>query len=85
MKQAGIVREIDKLGRIVIPSEYRTTLGIESGDPIEILGEKDRVVLRRYVPGCVFCGTTKNLVELDGKLVCPSCVSRLNELVAQAK
>lgn len=85
MKQAGIVRDIDKLGRIVIPSEYRSTLGIESGDPIEILGEKDRIVLRRYVPGCIFCNSTKNLIELEGKLVCSSCVARLNELTAQAE
>ena len=80
MKPAGIVRDVDKLGRIVIPIEYRNMLGIENGDPVEILAEKDRIILRRYEEGCVFCRGTRNLIELEGKLVCADCASRVAEL-----
>ena len=38
MKSTGIVRNIDSLGRIVLPIELRRTLNIDAskGDPIEI-------------------------------------------------
>lgn len=36
MKNTGIVRRLDALGRIVIPREYRKLLKIELGDPLEI-------------------------------------------------
>ena len=33
MKATGIVRQVDDLGRIVIPKETRRTLRIREGDP----------------------------------------------------
>ena len=33
MKETGIVRRVDDLGRIVIPKEIRRTLRIREGDP----------------------------------------------------
>lgn len=36
MDKSGITRRMDELGRIVIPRSYRRTLGIESGDALEI-------------------------------------------------
>ena len=34
MKATGIVRQIDDLGRVVIPKEIRRTLRIREGDPL---------------------------------------------------
>ena len=49
MKQAGVVRRIDNLGRIVIPKEIRKTLRIQNGDNLEIfLDENDGIVLKKY-------------------------------------
>ena len=36
MKSTGIIRNIDTLGRIVIPMEMRNKLKISEKDPIEI-------------------------------------------------
>ena len=36
MKSTGIVREIDKVGRVVIPKEIRNNLQINDNDPMEI-------------------------------------------------
>jgi AbrB family transcriptional regulator, transcriptional pleiotropic regulator of transition state genes len=50
MRSTGIVRKVDELGRVVLPMELRRTLGIASGDPIEIFVSEDQIVLQKYVP-----------------------------------
>lgn len=74
MKAIGSVRKVDELGRIVIPKELRRTLNIEEGDPLEIFVDGEEVVLRKYEPGCVFCGNAKYVVEFKGKKVCTNCI-----------
>ena len=74
MKSTGVVRPIDQLGRIVIPIELRRTLDIEVGDPLEIFVDGEEVILRKYEPGCVFCGNAKYVVEFKGKKVCTNCI-----------
>lgn len=73
MKTTGVVRKIDELGRIVIPKEVRTVLGIGVKDAVEIFVDQDRVVLRKYVPGCIFCGETKQVSYYKHKRVCQKC------------
>lgn len=79
MKSVGIIREIDKLGRIVIPIEYRHTLGIETGDPVEITAENDRIILRPYTPSCIFCKSIEDTVDYHGKTVCRECLEELKK------
>jgi len=47
LKNTGIVRKIDELGRIVLPKELRNTLKISSGDDLEIFIENDAVILKK--------------------------------------
>ena len=74
MKSIGIVREVDKLGRIVIPKELRRTLKMETGDSVEIFVDGDRIVLRSYHPTCIFCGNSEMLGEYRGTTVCSRCI-----------
>jgi transcriptional pleiotropic regulator of transition state genes len=74
MKSTGIVRKIDELGRIVIPIEMRRTLGVDSHDTIEMSVDGESIILRKYAPGCVFCGNPKDNIEYAGKLVCRKCL-----------
>lgn len=48
MKNRGIVRRVDDLGRIVIPKEMRKELGVSDGDPMEMLLIDDGVLIRPY-------------------------------------
>ncbi len=41
------IRKIDELGRIVIPKEIRSTLGLDTGDDIEISVSDGTVNLKR--------------------------------------
>ena len=45
MKSTGIVRQLDSLGRIVLPVELRRTLNIGTKDQLEILIDGNSVVI----------------------------------------
>ena len=59
MKSTGVVRKVDELGRIVIPIELRRTLGIGEKDALEIYVDADTIILKKYLPACIFCNTPK--------------------------
>ena len=77
MKSTGIVRNVDELGRIVIPKEMRTKMNISSSDPIEIYVEGDKIILSKYVDSCLFCGSSENLCSFKGKKICKVCVDEI--------
>lgn len=83
MKTSGIIRHIDELGRIVIPKEMRRTLEIAAEDPIEILVEGDNIRLKKYQSACVFCGSTEDLAEFKGKMLCHTCLDELTGAKAE--
>ena len=80
MKSTGMVREIDGLGRFVLPKEIRNSLGIENGDAIEIYTDGNRVILKKYEPGCLFCGNIDGLAMFEGKLICRNCLDKMKAL-----
>ena len=45
MKSTGIVRNIDELGRIVIPKEMRNALGIETDDEVAFELKGNKIIL----------------------------------------
>ncbi len=79
MKSTGIIRRVDELGRIVIPKEMRTKMGIAEDTPMEIYVEGDSIVMRRDISGCIFCGKTENTSDIRGKQVCRECISYIKE------
>ena len=80
MKSTGIVRQIDNVGRIVIPKELRKVLDMPNGTPIEIYTEGDSIILHKYQNKCEFCGSTDNVTEFRDKVVCSDCVNELKGL-----
>lgn len=77
MKSLGIVRKVDELGRIVLPIETRRRLELEPGDGVEIFVEKDRVILKKYEPSCLFCGDADDIVIYKDKRICKNCLAEL--------
>ena len=45
MKNTGITRKVDDMGRIVLPMELRRNMGIVDGTPLEISVEGGNIVL----------------------------------------
>jgi len=83
MKSAtGVVRRVDDLGRVVIPKEIRRTLSITEDDAVEIFVDSEgEIILRKYQPGCLFCGGMEHLRKhANGKAVCLNCINSLIEV-----
>ena len=80
MKSTGIVRNLDELGRVVIPKEIRRKLNIEQKDPIEIFIEGNSIVLKRYENGCIFCNNSKDLQLYKEKLKRKKCLEKISQL-----
>jgi transcriptional pleiotropic regulator of transition state genes len=79
MKSTGIVRKVDELGRVVIPIELRRTLDIQERDALEIFVRDELIILTKYRPSCVFCGSEENVKEFKGKNVCTECIRAIEE------
>jgi len=85
MKSTGMVRRLDDLGRVVIPVEIRRTLGWEEKVPVEIYVDDGKIVLKKYEPGCVFCGEAEGVLAHRGKRVCRGCVAAMYESLRKAE
>ena len=80
MKSTGIVRNVDELGRIVIPKEMRKKMDIANSDPVEIYVDGDKIILTKYTPSCSFCASDAEVCEFKGKKICKDCLNELKGL-----
>ena len=80
MKATGIVRKVDELGRIVLPSELRKTMHVSVGDSFELFTNDNTVVLKKYEPGCALTGAMEDLVDYQGRKVSRVVIQELAEL-----
>ena len=80
MKATGIIRRVDELGRVVIPIELRNKFEITEKDPMEIFVDGSSIILKKYEPNCIFCGSSKKLVDFQGKLICEKCAKNISKL-----
>jgi len=87
LRATGFVRRIDALGRIVLPVELRTSLGIKEKSSVSIRREGNLLILEAYSRGCVFCGSDGSLTEykgypilrrVHGRYCTTSCDNRVN-------
>ncbi|MGI8382536.1 AbrB/MazE/SpoVT family DNA-binding domain-containing protein [Priestia megaterium] len=75
MKSTGIVRNVDGLGRVVIPVELRKVLNIKEKDPVEIFVDGYQIILKKYTPynECIITGeiTPQNKEYAKGLVLSP--------------
>lgn len=77
MKSTGVVRKVDELGRIVLPIELRKMMDLNVKDSVEIFTDGDTVILKKYMPACIFCGDASDVIYFNGKRVCRKCLEAL--------
>ena len=79
MKSIGVVRNVDQLGRVVLPMELRKTMGFDRFQSLEIYTEGDLIILKKYKPGCYCCGDIKIKATVLGLNLCDKCINEFNE------
>ena len=80
MKSTGIVSRVDELGRDVIPIELRHQFDISEKDPIEIYVDGSTIVLKKFVPNCIFCGSDKDLTQYRDKKKKKKCINKISTI-----
>lgn len=80
MKSTGIVRNLDNLGRVTLPIELRRSLDIDIKDPVEIFVDGDSIILKKYQPVDIFTGSSKDLIEYQGKMISKDTIRELAKL-----
>lgn len=80
MKSTGIIRRVDELGRVVIPIEIRNQFNIVEKDPIEIYVDGSSIILKKFEPNCIFCGSNQDLLTYHDKLICSECANKIGTL-----
>ena len=83
MKSTGIVRKMDKLGRIVLPMELRKTLRIDLNTPLEMFVDGESIVLKKYRPAgaCDYCGEVgDDVLAFGSSHICAACRKKIGSL-----
>jgi transcriptional pleiotropic regulator of transition state genes len=83
----GIVRNIDDLGRVVIPKEIRKSLNIKEYDPVDIYLKNGVICMEPCRLQCVLCGCKEDdkLVKRNGVHVCTDCIDELAVRIERAE
>ncbi|HDR6300283.1 TPA: AbrB/MazE/SpoVT family DNA-binding domain-containing protein [Bacillus cereus] len=70
MKNTGVARKVDELGRVVIPVELRRTLGITEGTALDFHVDGENIVLRKHEKSCFVTGevSESNMELLGGRI-----------------
>lgn len=81
MKNTGISRAIDDLGRICLPKELRRSLGADTGAYLQIwtdsIDGESVVVLKKIPLSCAVCGKTDEKYFISGGVrVCRKCYGK---------
>lgn len=86
MKATGYIRKVDKLGRLGLPVKLRRALSIKAtqanipGEVLEIYVDGEELVLTKYVPACLFCGSKNDIKEFKEKNIYAECIRELVRL-----
>ena len=79
MKDSGIMRRVDSLGRFVLPKELRRQLQIECNDYLQIYTEGETTITQKAHCRFALCGRTDDLIDFNDKKVCKSCVGLIKD------
>jgi transcriptional pleiotropic regulator of transition state genes len=54
-------------------------MNINVGDEMEIFVENGRIVLEKFIPGCIFCGSEEKVSIFNDKYVCAACIEKMKQ------
>ena len=79
----GVMRRVDRLGRIVIPLEMREKYGLCEGAEIEFIDSGDGVTVRSSEPFCKLC---RAKIDVGANIpLCDDCIAEIAKLYSEKK
>ena len=69
-----ISRKIDRLGRIVLPMDFRKALGLGSEAEVVIALSGDSIVIKGKGEMCRLCGSSRTLAKIN---ICSRCLAEI--------
>ena len=79
-KRKNDPRSVDSVGRLVIPAEMRTRLGLTEGTEVDFKLEGPKIIIQKYNAGCVFCDSTDDCVLFGDKKICRRCLEEIRHM-----
>ena len=73
-----IEKEIDNLGRVVIPIGFRNKLGIKSKDKVLVSLKEQAIVITAAEGRCLLCGI--KLSEEKSIALCTACIEKVKSM-----
>lgn len=73
-----IVRKVDKLGRIVLPMNYRKALGLNPDSEVVLGIDGGIITVKPYGERCKLCGS-QDMVN-EQLCLCSKCISRVKNI-----
>lgn len=77
MKNTGVIKCIDNVGRIKIPVELCNSLDIKTNDTIDFLQNEKKIILNKIYSNCIFCNSEKNILNFKNKKICKNCINMI--------
>ncbi len=75
--QTNDVRQLDSLGRVVLPKKMRAALDINVNDNLRITLDGDAIIIRRDMPICVLCHKDNDLINIGTSYICSTCAEQI--------
>ena len=87
VKEEGITKTLDNLGRVLIPKDVRKLAGMTIGDELEMSVENGRIILEKKTKRCMVCTSENELLEINinnkRQCICMSCRMELQQIESQ--
>ena len=75
-------KKMSSHGSINIPVAMRRELGIEPKDPMIVkTNDEGDIILKPYVPRCMYCGRQDQVHKVFGRYVCIGCAKKVYEVL----
>jgi transcriptional pleiotropic regulator of transition state genes len=47
---------------------------------MEIFVDEDKIILNKYEPACIFCGSMDDNIDFEGRTICKKCIDKMKKL-----
>ena len=80
MKNTGIVRKVDDLGRVTLAKADRKILGINENDKVVMVRSGPEIRIRKLQETCIICNNNvieNKFLQIEDKRVCEKCANKI--------